>query len=74
MSKKIRITLDDENLELINQFAGDRRCFINAVLWQEQRRNWMKGLAEAYTDQSNDPEFQQEFLVWDVAVGDGLDT
>ncbi len=32
----------------------------------------MKELEDAYTDQANDPEFQEEITVWDIAVGDGL--
>ncbi len=32
----------------------------------------MKELEDAYKDQANDPEFQEEISVWDVAVGDGL--
>ena len=32
----------------------------------------MKELENAYKEQANDPEFQKEISVWDVAVGDGL--
>lgn len=73
MSQKISITLDDEILEFVDQGIGNRSSFINAILWQEKKRLLRKGLAEAYTDQSNDLEFHQELLVWDATVGDGLD-
>lgn len=32
----------------------------------------MQKLEDAYTEQANDPDFQQEMSVWDVTVGDGL--
>ena len=73
MSKKVSITLDDEVLEFVDQLASNRSSFINDVLWQEKKRIFMKELADAYQEQANDPEFQQEMSVWDIAVGDGLD-
>jgi predicted transcriptional regulator len=72
MSKKVSITLDDEVLDFVDRLASNRSSFINNVLWQEKRRIFMKELEDAYKDQANDPEFQEEISVWDVAVGDGL--
>lgn len=72
MSKKVSITLDDEVLDFVDRLASNRSSFINDVLSQEKRRILMKELEDAYTDQANDPEFQEEITVWDIAVGDGL--
>lgn len=72
MSKKVSITLDDEVLDFVDRLASNRSSFINAVLWQEKRRIFLKELEDAYKDQANDPEFQEEIPVWDIAVGDGL--
>ncbi|MDB9495217.1 hypothetical protein PN441_07930 [Spirulina major CS-329] len=72
MSKKVSITLDDEVLEFVDRLASNRSSFINDVLRREKRRIFMKELEDAYKDQANDPEFQEEISVWDVAVGDGL--
>jgi predicted transcriptional regulator len=72
MSKKVSITLDDEVLDFVDQLASNRSSFINDILWQEKRRIFMKELENAYKDQANDPEFQQETSVWEIAVGDGL--
>jgi hypothetical protein len=33
----------------------------------------MEELEDAYTEQANDPDFQEEISVWDVTVGDRLD-
>jgi predicted transcriptional regulator len=72
MSKKVSITLDDEVLDFVDRLASNRSSFINDVLFQEKRRIFMKELEDAYKDQANNPEFQEEIAVWDVAVGDGL--
>jgi metal-responsive CopG/Arc/MetJ family transcriptional regulator len=72
MSKKVSITLDDDVLDFVDQLARNRSSFINDVLWKEKQRVFMKELEESYTEQSNDPGFQEEIAVWDVAVGDGL--
>ncbi len=71
MSKKVSITLDDEILKFVDDLASDRSSFINEVLWKEKKRIFMQELEDAYTEQANDPDFQQEMLIWDITVGDG---
>jgi len=73
MSRKVSITLDDEILEFIDGFASNRSSFINVILQKERQRIFLQELEAAYTEQSNDPEFNDEMKIWDVAVGDGLD-
>lgn len=72
MSKKVSITLDDEILDFVDRLASNRSSFINEILWKEKRRIMMEELENAYQEQANDPDFQEEISVWDVAVGDGL--
>lgn len=72
MSKKVSIILDDEVLAFVDRLASDRSSFINDVLWKEQQRIFMQELQAAYKEQADDPAFQDEILVWDVAVDDGL--
>lgn len=72
MSKKVSITLDDEVIAFIDDLASNRSSFINDILRKERQRILAKELEAAYTEQSNDPEFQNEAALWDVAVGDGL--
>lgn len=31
-----------------------------------------KELEDTYKDQTNDPDFQEEISVWDIALSDGL--
>lgn len=73
MSKKISITLDDEILDFIDQRTNDRSSFINEILWYEKQKTLMQELAEAYRDQSGDPDFLEAVSAWDVTAGDGLD-
>jgi hypothetical protein len=73
MSTKVSITLDDEVLTFVDQLASNRSSFINNVLLKEKNRVFLQELAEAYSEQANDPEFQNEIAVWDVTAGDGLD-
>jgi hypothetical protein len=73
MSTKVSITLDDEVLTFVDQLASNRSSFINNVLLKEKNRVFLQELAEAYSEQANDPEFQNEITVWDVTAGDGLD-
>lgn len=72
MSKKVSITLDDEILDFVDRLASNRSSFINEILWKEKKRIMMEELENAYQEQANDPDFQEEISVWDVAVGDGL--
>ena len=72
MSKKVSITLDDEILKFVDELASNRSSFINEVLWKEKRRIFMQELEEAYTQQANDPDFEQEISAWDITVGDGF--
>jgi len=73
MSKKVSITLDDEVLEFVDRLATNRSSFINRLLWKERQRIFMEELAAAYEEQSNDPEFRQEFALWETTTGDGID-
>lgn len=73
MSRKISITLDDEVLDFVDQRTNNRSSFINEILWHEKQKSFMQELAEAYRDQSSDPDFLEAVSAWDVTVGDGLD-
>ena len=72
MSKKVSITLDDGIVAFIDQIAENRSKFINDVLWKEQQKIFFQELADAYEEQSNDPEFKKEVAAWDITAGDGL--
>jgi len=73
MSRKISITLDDEVLDFVDQRTNNRSSFINEILWHEKQKSFMQELAEAYRDQSSDPDFLEAVSAWDATAGDGLD-
>jgi metal-responsive CopG/Arc/MetJ family transcriptional regulator len=73
MSVKVSITLDEEVLEFVDRSSKNRSQFINDVLSREKKRQLLKELAQAYTEQANDPAYLAEFQGWDVTVGDGID-
>jgi metal-responsive CopG/Arc/MetJ family transcriptional regulator len=73
MSAKVSITLDEEVLEFVDRSSQNRSQFINEILSKEKKRRFLKDLGNAYTELSNDPEYQAEIQLWDVTVGDGID-
>ncbi len=73
MSAKVSITLDEEVLEFVDRSSQNRSQFINAILSKEKKRQFLQELEDAYTELSNDPEYQSEIELWDVTVGDGID-
>ncbi len=72
MSAKVSITLDDAVLSFVDAQADNRSSFINTILAREQQRIFLQELAQAYTEQSADQEFQAEFAVWNVTLSDGI--
>ena len=74
MSVQIRITLDEELVNFIDQKASDRSQFIKKLLAEEQKREFDQQLARSYQEQEEDSTFQEEIQLWDSTVGDGLGT
>lgn len=72
MNTKVSIILDDEVLQFVDRQTQNRSCFINDLLRQEQRKQFLQELANAYTEQANDLELQAEIAIWDSVSGDGL--
>jgi metal-responsive CopG/Arc/MetJ family transcriptional regulator len=73
MSAKVSITLDREVLEFVDKSSKNRSQFINEILSKEKNRQFLEELKDAYTELSEDPEYQAETELWNVTVGDGID-
>ncbi len=73
MSAKVSITLDEEILDFVDRSSQNRSQFINQILSKEKKRQFLRDLNDAYIELANDPEYQAEIELWDVAVGDGID-
>ena len=74
MSAKVSITLDEEVLEFVDRSSKNRSQFINEMLSQAKKSQLLKELEDAYTELANDPEYQDEIKLWDITVGDGIDS
>jgi metal-responsive CopG/Arc/MetJ family transcriptional regulator len=74
MSAKVSITLDEEVLDFVDRSSQNRSQFINEILAKENKRRLLEKIANAYTELANNAEYQSEVELWDVAVGDGIDT
>lgn len=72
-TKRVSLTLDDAVVEFVDGQSDNRSSYINEILRNEQRRQFLAALGDAYEEQANDPEFQRENDLWNVTVGDGLD-
>ena len=73
MSAKVSITLDEEVLEFVDWSSHNRSQFINQILSQAKKSQLLKELEEAYIELANDPIYQAETELWEIAIGDGLD-
>jgi metal-responsive CopG/Arc/MetJ family transcriptional regulator len=71
-SVKVSITLDEDVLEFVDRSSQNRSRFINEILSQAKKSQFLKELADAYTELAEDPEYQAEIQLWDVTVGDGI--
>jgi metal-responsive CopG/Arc/MetJ family transcriptional regulator len=74
MSTKVSITLDQEVLEFVDRSSQNRSQFINEILAREHKRKLLQEIENAYSELANSSEYQAEVELWDIAVGDGIDT
>ena len=73
MTAKISITLDEDALEFVDTLGGNRSQIINQIISQAKKQDLERRLKEAYIEQNKDPQFWEEFKLWDSTVGDGID-
>lgn len=69
---RVSLTLPEEIISFVDGQTDNRSSYISSLIEKEKQRIFLQELDEAYAAQGADPEFQQEFQVWDVTVGDGL--
>lgn len=73
MTVKISITIDEDALRFVDALGSNRSQIINRIINQAKKQNLETRLKQAYIDQNNDPQFWEEFKLWDSTVGDGID-
>lgn len=73
MTVKISITIDEDALRFVDALGSNRSQIINRIINQAKKQNLETRLKQSYIDQNNDPQFWEEFKLWDSTVGDGID-
>ncbi|AFY33213.1 hypothetical protein [Calothrix sp. PCC 7507] len=70
---KVTITLEDDNLRFVDQYAqGNRSAYINKLLAERRRQILQAEMIAALKQDAEDPEYQAEIAAWDSVVGDGI--
>ena len=73
MTVKISITIDEDLLRFVDALGSNRSQIINQIINRAKKQDLERRLKQAYIDQNNDPQFWEEFKLWDSTVGDGID-
>ncbi|MCL6754084.1 CopG family transcriptional regulator [Nostoc sp. CCCryo 231-06] len=70
---KVIITLEEDILRFVDQYAeGNRSAYINTLLAEHRRRILAAEMIAALKQDAEDPEYQTEIAAWDSVVGDGI--
>ncbi|MEH2144179.1 type II toxin-antitoxin system MazE family antitoxin [Nostoc sp.] len=70
---KVTITLEEDILRFVDQYAqGNRSGYINTLLAEHRRRILAAEIITALKQDAEDPEYQAEIAAWDSVVGDGI--
>ncbi|MEH2412413.1 type II toxin-antitoxin system MazE family antitoxin [Nostoc sp.] len=70
---KVTITLEEDILRFVDQYAqGNRSAYINTLLAEHRRRILAAEMIAALKQDAEDPEYQAEITAWDSVVGDGI--
>ncbi len=70
---KVIITLEEDILRFVDQYAeGNRSAYINTLLAEHRRGILAAEMIAALKQDTEDPEYQTEIAAWDSVVGDGI--
>ncbi|MBD2726648.1 CopG family transcriptional regulator [Nostoc sp. FACHB-892] len=70
---KVTITLEEDILRFVDQYAeGNRSAYINTLLAEHRRRTLAAEMIAALKQDTEEPEYQAEVAAWDSVVGDGI--
>lgn len=70
---KVTITLEEDILLFIDQYAqGNRSAYINTLLAEHRRQILAAEMIAALKQDAQDPEYQAEIAAWDSLAGDGI--
>ncbi|MEH1806401.1 type II toxin-antitoxin system MazE family antitoxin [Nostoc sp.] len=70
---KVTITLEEDILQFVDQYAqGNRSAYINTLLAEHRRRILAAEMITALMQDVKDAEYQAEIAAWDGVAGDGI--
>ncbi|MCF2146886.1 CopG family transcriptional regulator [Desmonostoc muscorum LEGE 12446] len=70
---KITITLEEDILQFVDQYAqGNRSAYINTLLAEHRRQILAAEMIAALKQDAENLEYQAEIATWDGVVGDGI--
>ncbi|MGF1934472.1 MAG: CopG family transcriptional regulator [Nostoc sp. ChiQUE02] len=70
---KVTITLEEDILQFVDQYAqGNRSAYINTLLAEHRRQILAAEMIAALKQDAEDAEYQAEIAAWDSVVGDGI--
>ena len=70
---KVTITLEEDILQFVDQYAqGNRSAYINTLLAEHRRQILAAEMIAALKQDAEDPEYQAEIAAWDSVAGDGI--
>ncbi|MCC5663840.1 CopG family transcriptional regulator [Nostoc sp. CHAB 5784] len=71
---KVTITLEEDILRFVDQYAqGNRSAYINTLLAEHRRQILAAEMIAALKQDAEDTEYQVEIAAWDSVAGDGID-
>ncbi|MBN3895938.1 MAG: CopG family transcriptional regulator [Nostoc sp. NOS(2021)] len=70
---KVTITLEEDILQFVDQYAhGNRSAYINTLLAEHRRQILAIEMIAALKQDAEDPEYQTEIATWDSVAGDDI--
>ncbi len=70
---KVTITLEEDILQFVDQYAqGNRSAYINTLLAEHRRRVLAAEMITALKQDVENAEYQAEIAAWDGVAGDGI--
>ncbi len=71
--QKIAITLDESLIGFLDEMAkGNRSQYLNNLLTEHRNKIIEEQLIASLSEETQDPQYQQEIQAWDEVVGDGI--
>ena len=73
MANNISISLNSENLEYLNTQVKNRSKYINDLIAKDREEQFAELMKQGYLSQNQDPEVQEDDLLWETTTGDGIE-